>query len=99
VEVDSVVEQISSFGIAAAVAFQSVFRLEMHQNNIFFIFFKFIFDINTSKQSKNTKKNNFKQKKIKFWANSVLAAMPNTLDGIWADLHESFYVCKGGGSS
>jgi hypothetical protein len=82
VEVDSVVEQISSFGIAAAVAFQSVFRLEMHQNNIFFIFFKFIFDINTSKQSKNTKKNNFKQKKIKFWANSVLAAMPNTLDGM-----------------
>ena len=81
-EVDSVVEQISSFGIAAAVAFQSVFRLEMHQNNIFFIFFKFIFDINTSKQSKNTKKNNFKQKKIKFWANSVLAAMPNTLDGM-----------------
>jgi hypothetical protein len=63
VEVDSVVEQISSFGIAAAVAFQSVFRLEMHQNNIFFIFLKFIFDINTSKQSKNTKKNNFKQNK------------------------------------
>jgi hypothetical protein len=44
------------------VAFQSAFYLEMHQNNIFY-FFKFIFDINTLKQSKNNKKINFKQKK------------------------------------
>jgi hypothetical protein len=36
----------------------------MHQNNIFY-FFKFIFDINTLKQSKNNKKINFKQKKNK----------------------------------
>jgi hypothetical protein len=38
------------------VAFQSIFFLEMHQNYIFFIFKKFIFDISTSKRSKNTKK-------------------------------------------
>ena len=37
------------------VAFQSIFCLEMHQNN-FFHFFKFIVNINTSKRSKNTKK-------------------------------------------
>jgi len=30
--------------------------LEIHQNNIFFYFFKFIFDINTLKRSKNIKK-------------------------------------------
>jgi hypothetical protein len=31
------------------VAFQSVFHSEMHQNNIFFIFLKIIFDISISK--------------------------------------------------
>jgi hypothetical protein len=45
------------FGIVVVVVFQSVFRLEMHQNNFFFYFLKFIFDINTSKQSKNNQKN------------------------------------------
>ena len=34
--------------------FQSVFYLEMHQNN-FFYFFKIIFDISASKWSENTK--------------------------------------------
>jgi hypothetical protein len=28
------------FGSVVAVAFQSVFHAEMHQNNIFFLFFK-----------------------------------------------------------
>jgi hypothetical protein len=32
-----------------AVAFQSVFHLEIHQNNIFFYFLKIIFDISVSK--------------------------------------------------
>jgi hypothetical protein len=32
-----------------AVTFQSVFYLEMHQNNIFFYFLKIIFDISASK--------------------------------------------------
>jgi len=41
-----------------AVAVQSVFCLEMHQNNVF-SFLKINFDISTSKQSENTKKNNF----------------------------------------
>jgi hypothetical protein len=43
------------FGNVVGVAFQSVFYLEMHQNNVFY-FLKFIFDISTSKQFKNTKK-------------------------------------------
>jgi hypothetical protein len=41
------------FESVVAVAFQSVFNSEMHQNNI--LFFKFIFDINASKRFKNTK--------------------------------------------
>ena len=39
---------------SCVVAFQSVFYLEMHQNN-FFYFFKIIFDISASKWSENTK--------------------------------------------
>jgi len=50
------------FRIVVAVTVQSVFRLEMHQNN-FFYFFKIIFDINTSKRSKNIKTNSFYAKK------------------------------------
>jgi hypothetical protein len=38
-----------------AVTFQSVFHSEMYQNNIFFYFLKIIFDISTSKLSKNTR--------------------------------------------
>jgi hypothetical protein len=45
-----------------AVAIQSVFCLKIHQNKIFFYFFKIIFDISTSKQSENIKKKYFKQK-------------------------------------
>jgi hypothetical protein len=37
------------------VAVQSIFRLEMYQNNIFY-FLKIIFDISISKKSKNIKK-------------------------------------------
>jgi hypothetical protein len=44
------------------VVFQSAFYLEMHQHNIFY-FLKFIFDINTLKQSKNTKTKLFLNKK------------------------------------
>jgi hypothetical protein len=49
----------------------------MHQNNVFFCFFKFIFDISKSKRSKQKKK--LSKNKFKFWANSDLAALPNTL--------------------
>jgi len=38
--------------------------LEIHQNNIFFYFFKFIFDISTSKRSENIKKLISKKSKI-----------------------------------
>jgi hypothetical protein len=39
-----------------AVAAQSVFRLEMHQDDVFLFLKKIIFDISTLKRSKNTKK-------------------------------------------
>ena len=43
------------YGVVA-VAFESVFHLEMYQNNIyFFYFFKIIFDISVSKWFENTK--------------------------------------------
>jgi len=38
-----------------AIVFQSAFRLEMYQNNIFY-FLKFIFGTRTSKRFKNKKK-------------------------------------------
>jgi hypothetical protein len=54
----SCILQMGLFGIVVAVAVQSVFRLEMHQNNVFFLK-KIIFEINISKRSKNIKNNNF----------------------------------------
>jgi hypothetical protein len=47
------------------VVFQSAFRLEMHQNNIFY-FLKFIFDISTNKTKtiQKHKNNNLKLKTI-----------------------------------
>jgi hypothetical protein len=45
------------FESVVAIVFQKVFHSEMHQNNIYFLFFKkIIFYINTSKLSKNIKK-------------------------------------------
>jgi hypothetical protein len=46
------------------VTVQSVFCLEMYQNNFFIYFLKIIFDINTSKQSENIKKIILSRKKI-----------------------------------
>jgi hypothetical protein len=51
----------SIFGIVVTGAVQSIFYLEIHQNNIFY-FKKNIFDISTSKRYKNIKKS----KKSKF---------------------------------
>ena len=51
------------FESVVEIVFQSVFRLKMYLNNIFFIF-KFFFNISTSKRSKNIKKINLKLKKI-----------------------------------
>ena len=42
-------EHASLFGIVVVVAVQSVFHLEIHQNDIFFYFLKIIFEISTSK--------------------------------------------------
>jgi hypothetical protein len=47
------------FGSVVVIAFQNAFRLEMHQNDFFFIFKKNIFEISTSKRSENIKKFNF----------------------------------------
>jgi len=49
-------------GSVVAVAFQSVFYLKMHQNNIFFKK-KIIFNISVSKWSENTKIYQFEAKK------------------------------------
>jgi hypothetical protein len=49
------------FGIVVVVAVQSVFRLEMHQNEFFKR--KIIFNIGTLKQSENIKNISFKAKK------------------------------------
>jgi hypothetical protein len=39
----------SVFGSIVADAFQIIFGVKIHANNIFFYFFKIIFDISTSK--------------------------------------------------
>jgi len=57
------IHDLRGFENVVAIAFQSVFFLEIHQNNICFIFKKIIFDISTSIQFKNIKKK-FKQKKF-----------------------------------
>jgi hypothetical protein len=44
------------FESVVTVVFQSVFSSKMHQNNIFFIFLKIIFYINTSKLYEKIKK-------------------------------------------
>jgi len=49
----------SLFGSVVAVAFQSAFHAEMHQNDVFFYFFKIIFEISVSKRSKTYKKIHF----------------------------------------
>jgi hypothetical protein len=55
-----------------AVVFQSTFRAEMHQNDVFFIFKKLFLRSAHQNNSKHTKKINFLQKKIKiFWARGL----------------------------
>jgi hypothetical protein len=50
------------FEIVINVTFQSIFYLEMHQNNIYFHFLKFIFDISIKTIQIHQKKFNLKQK-------------------------------------
>jgi hypothetical protein len=55
---------ISVFGGSViAVAFQIAFRVEIHANDIFFIFLKIIFNISTSKRSKKYKLHSILAKK------------------------------------
>jgi hypothetical protein len=51
------------FGSVVAVAFQIAFRVEIHANDIFFIFLKIIFNISTSKRSKKYKLHSILAKK------------------------------------
>jgi hypothetical protein len=57
------------FGSVVAVAFQNVFRVEMHQNDVF-SFFKITFKISVSKRSKT-------YKKIKFFINASTTTFTN----------------------
>jgi hypothetical protein len=54
-----------------AVAVPSVFHLEVHQNNIFFIFKKLFLISTHQKHLKNILKKNFKQKNSKSCSNVV----------------------------
>jgi len=62
--------QMSSvvFGIVVVVDFQSVFHLEMHQNNIFFIFLNSFLTSTHQNNPKTTKKIHLKQKKFIFFS-------------------------------
>jgi hypothetical protein len=51
------------FEIIVVIAVQSIFRLEMYQDDIF-LFFKIIFNISVLKRFKNTKKILILNKKI-----------------------------------
>jgi hypothetical protein len=61
------------FGSVVAVAFQSTFRAEMHQNDVFFIFKKLFLKSAHQNNSKHTKK------KLKFFGHAVCTAFPNVL--------------------
>jgi len=58
------------------VAFQSAFRVEIYQNDVFFIFKKLFLKSAHQNDSKHTKKNNF-SKKNEFFRNAVCTAFPN----------------------
>jgi hypothetical protein len=59
------------------VAFQSVFRAEIHQNDIFFIFKKLFLRSAHQNDSKHTKKLIF-NKKNNFFKNTDTTIFPNT---------------------
>ena len=61
-----------------AVAFQSVFHAEIHQNNIFFIFLKLFLRSAHQNDPKHIKKLIFSQKK-NFFENIICTTFPNTL--------------------
>ena len=78
------------FGSAIAVAFQSVYRAEIHQNDVFY-FLKIIFEISTSKWSKNTKTYSFKIQKNNNqisaknrWYCNAKRALYQCLDHFWS---------------
>jgi len=60
----------SVFGSVVVVAFQIIFRAEIHAND-FFYFLKIIFNISTSKRSKRYKPHSIlAKKKFKIWQNA-----------------------------
>jgi len=65
-------------GSVVAVAFQSDFHSKLHQNNVFFIFKKIIFDITHQNDPKTLKKILIlSKKKIIFFGNAGWTAFPN----------------------
>jgi hypothetical protein len=54
---------MSLFGIVVGIIFQRVFCLEMHQNNIFFIFLNLFLTSTHQNNLETPKKFNLKQKK------------------------------------
>ena len=66
------------FGIVVMVAVQSAFRLEIHQNVVFFK--KFIFNISTSKRSENIKIFILNKYKIKIKKNRLHRRIPKHAD-------------------
>jgi hypothetical protein len=68
------------FGIVVEVVFQTIFYLKIYQI-IFYIFFKFIFDTSTLKQSKNIKKFKIKQnfKNLKYITGLQKQSVPNPI--------------------
>ena len=66
-------------GSVVAVAFQSDFHSKLHQNNVFFIFKKFIFDITHQNDPKTLKNINFKQKKKSYFLGTLVGPRSQTV--------------------
>jgi hypothetical protein len=76
------------FEIVVAGAVQSIFYLEIYQNDIFFYFLKIIFKISISKRSKNIKKNlNFLQIRVRLYFQIVPPAHAKTCSSLENKVH------------
>jgi hypothetical protein len=70
------------FGSVVAVVFQNVFHAEMHQNNIFFYFFKLFLRLAYQNDPKYIKKLIFNKKKLKTFGSTSTTAFPKALIGL-----------------
>jgi len=65
------------FGSMVAVVFQSVFRAEIHQNNVFLFFKKSFVRSAHQNNSKHKKKLIFSKTKFNFFENTGTTTFPN----------------------